>query len=465
MFVTEWLSTILDLTQENNVITSRIIARNFQSCNKIKEVVNRHVAALSASHLSEVDPLLKDLLQKWERENSGLFGHPFEEAATKAKVEGRAYLRLYFQKTYTSETKKEALEVHCPPKHSVRAYRNNDNTLYRFDYAYYQDGRSLIERQYLRNGLTVIETVEGERVTEQLTLDLGGGFTIVEVNLPQLVTESLKENQNAINSALTLLVNNLLKGGWVQKSVLNAQPPGEWDYDSRGRAKFTPRPEGLPTGMGVVQFIQGLPLKDEKQQITNYTKPEVKIEEPSDPETFLNTVSGFSLSIYEQTSQTFILGSNLVLSGISREQSRFDFANLVRSDSRKFSYYVSDLLTVANYFLGVKQKVVVKILPRIYQGDEHKKLVLEARDRGLVSRRTAIEQLGFTADIEREIEELKLEASQAAALAQPANSTGTANKSPETPQPTNKLSDAPIETGNQSDDRPPDSRGGSLIPV
>lgn len=408
-FLAYWLASILDMGQPENQKASQTIARNYQSSNKVAEIVNRHIAALSPSRLSTLTPMLTTLVQKWERENAGIFGSPLEEAALKAKIDGRSYLRLFFQQNYSEETMAEALEVHCPPVNSVTTFRNYDNFLTKIEYRYSENGDRLIERQYLDRGLTRFEILRGEEIIRQFALDLGGGFTIVEINLPALITESIARNQNAINFALTLMPHNLSYSGWIQESILNAQPPGTWDYDEAGRERFTADPAGFASGAGVSRVIQGLPLRDERDNITGYTQPDMRLQQPINPASFIETYKTFSQTIYEQCSQGFVLGTDLPLSGISREQSRRDFQNLIDSDATKLGYNYSDLLSVSNYLLGVKEKISTKVLPKIDRGIDHKKLVLEARSQGLVSKQTAIEQLGFVADVEAELIRIQAE--------------------------------------------------------
>lgn len=418
-FLNYWLESILDLTQADNQKTSQTIARNFQSCNKVAEVVNRHTSALSPSRLIINDPQLKDLVKKWQRENSGIFGHPLEEAAIKAKLDGRAYLRLFFKKSYTTESLFDSLELHCPPAESITAYRNNANFLVGFDYTYREDDRVLIERQFLREKKTVFQIIgrsplDGSlRIEQEFEKDLGGGFTVVEINLKPLLTESIKQNQNAINFSLTLLPHNLVYSGWIQETILNAQPPGTWEYDEKQREKFIPKPEGLASGAGVTRFLSGLPITDAENNHIGYTTPDVKSQNPVAAETFINTYSVFSQSIYEQTQQSFVLSADLVLSGVSREQSRRDFNDAIDTDATRLEYVYSDLLTVCNYFLGVSQRVQAQLSPNIDRGIEVKKLVLKAQAQGLVSKRTAIYILGFAADVETELAELKTESEEA----------------------------------------------------
>lgn len=410
VFLPYWLESILDLSIPENQRTSRAIAANFQSCNRIAEVIDRHIAALSPSTLSFDNPTLETLITKWQRENSGEFGHPLKEAALKAKIDGRAYLRLFFKQSYAGEAAIDFLEIHCPPADSVTAYRDGDRFLTGFDYAYLENGEQYIEKQYLKNGLTVFETIFNNEVTKRFERDLGGGFSIVEINLKPMLTESIKENQNGINFALTLLPTNLARNGWLQKTVLNGQPPGKWEFDAEGRESFVPNKDGLPAGPGITQFIQGLPITDERNNLTGYTSPDLRSEQPISPATFTDTVRAYSQLIYEQVSQSYILASDLVLSGVSREQSRRDFADIVNEDATSLGYVYSDLLTVCNYFLGVKQPVNAQLKPRIDKGIEHKKLILEARSQGLITKRTAIEALGFEIDIEAELAELEKEA-------------------------------------------------------
>ena len=407
-FLANWLASILNLSEPENKKTAAIIAANFQSCNKVAEILARHLAALSPSQLSQLPPNLQTLTQKWERENAGLFGSPLEEAALKAKIDGRSYLRLFFQPSYEGEPMEEALEVHCVPNTAVWVTRRN-GFMQAIDYSYSEDGKRLVERQFLDRRMTVFQILENQEIIKEFRIDLGGGFSIIEINLPPLITASISQNQNAINFALTLLPHNLAYSGWVQQIIFNAQPPGTWSYDAAGRELFTANPAGLPSGAGVTQFIQGLPLKDERSNLIGYTTPDMRLQQPIDPKTFIETDRAFTIAIYEQCHQSFVLGADLPLSGVSREQSRRDFVNLIDSDARKLGYNFSDLLSVANFLLGSKERVVVSVIPKIDRGIEHKKLVLEARSNRLISLKTAVEQLRFVADVEAELAELAKE--------------------------------------------------------
>lgn len=417
-FLTYWLNSILDLSNPENERTSKVIAGNFQSCNKIQETVDRHIAALSPSSLVFDNAQLKELIEKWERENATIFGHPLEEAALRAKLDSKAYLRVYFKKSYAGEAPIDSLELHCPPSDSVVTFRDTDRVLTGFEYTYLQEGERYTEKQYLVNGLTVFETIHNGKVLKEKTFkrNLGGGFTVFELNLRPLLTESIKKNQNAINFALTLLPHNLVYSGWIQETVLNGQPPGIWEYDDQGREKFTPNKDGLSSGAGVSRFIQGLPLRDDTNGSIDYTDPDIRLQQPISPETFITTYKAFSQSIYEQSDQSFVLGADLVLSGVSREQSQRDFARKVKNDARKVGYLVSDVLTVCNYFLGIEQRIKAIVQPSIDTGIETKELIIKAQAQGLVSKRTAIKHLAFAADVEAELLEIRNE--KAAALAE-----------------------------------------------
>lgn len=448
-FLDFWLNSILDLSNPENQRTSKAIAGNFQSCNKIQEVIDRHLAALSPSNIILDNPQLRELLEKWERENATIFGHPLEEASLRAKLDSRAYLRVYFKKSYTGEAPIDSLELHCPPSESVVAFRNTDRVLTGFEYTYLENGEQYTEKQYLLNGLTVFETIHnGETIKEKtFSRDLDGGFTIFELNLKPLLTESIKQNQNAINFALTLLPHNLAYSGWIQETVLNGQPPGAWEFDTEGREVFKPSQSGLSSGAGISRFIQGLPLRDDRNNLTDYTDPDIRLQQPISPETFISTYRAFSQSIYEQSDQSFVLGSDLVLSGVSREQSRRDFSSKVKTDARRLGYVISDILTVCNYFLNVKQRIKAIVQPSIDTGIEGKDLVIKAQEQGLVSKRTAIEYLGFAADVQAELAEIAKE--KADALAD-AVTLETAKQKP----PAAAGGDAVTDSENQSSSEP-----------
>lgn len=338
------------------------IERIFQSSNRIKECIDRHAQALIgksphwylANVLGEKLPVLdaEILLQKWltrtsllASNNDNMLGDPLFTCVKNLLVTGRGYLRLWSPQRFRNNTNPILrIALHSPSPNSVSVERDSDGFIDSISYTYTSDKRQFKEVQTIdkRNNLTLFWVLDETGSTvENFALDLGGRYSVCELTSEALITKSVKRAQNAINYALTLMPRNLNEAGFRERLILGAQPPGRWEDD-----KFIPDPD-FRVGPGVTSFVQGVPILDDLGQLRGYTNPSVATSEPVDVQTFINTAQTFVANIYHEMKQAHLLGSDLQLSGVSREQARQDFETAIHTHARIIESALSSIYGAA----------------------------------------------------------------------------------------------------------------------
>ncbi|MGL5922898.1 hypothetical protein, partial [Chroococcidiopsis sp.] len=286
------------------------IERVFQSRNIIAECINRQKNALvgKKAHWYIADKAgnrLKDdsasvaelLLNRWidkqyalSRSHENSLSNAIAEATKNMLVAGKGYLRLWSPKRFrNSPDLITRVALHSPHPDSVVINRDVDGFIDSIEYQYSANDlkRTEIQRIDELTNLTIFTTLneqEQEIEEETLAIDLGGRFSIFEMAAPSLITSSIKSAQNAINFVLTMMVRSAEVGGFRERLILGAQPPGHWDEDGL----FTPDSD-FTIGPGRTSFIQGVPLTDEIGGLKGYTNPSVNYVEPVSPQTFIDT--------------------------------------------------------------------------------------------------------------------------------------------------------------------------------
>ena len=408
-----WIGPKVAINTPQHAEVMAEVQRVFQSANKIGEVVDRHRRALigkapqwyftntegDRTEATKADKVLQQLIDRWSRRKDSLI-----EAITSTLVEGKGYLRLWSPpQLANSGNPYDRLAIHCPKPGSVEVKRDGDGFIEYILYRYVDKNlMPLTEKQYIDSrGFTVFETLRSGAVLETLVLDLGGGYSVVELERSPLITESVKRAQNGINYALTMLLRNIGYSGFLRELILNAQPPGEWvdDKSSPGGQKFIPNPDGFESGPGVTNFVMGAPTYDGMGNVTGYTSPQVNVRQPIDTKIFLETVQTESKIIYESVGQGHILASDAQLSGVSRVQLRQDFVTALGEDARAIEGALSEIYKSALLMLREGDKklgIVVKLQLSVSQSTpEEMNQVRENYRSGLLSRATAMGFLGI----------------------------------------------------------------------
>lgn len=156
---------------------------------------------------------------------------------------------------------------------------------------------------------------------------------LFEVSLDPLVKESIRRLARFGNKTLTMGSRNIDLGGFIERTILNAQMPGEWKDDptALGGRRFIPSTYNV--GAGVTNFLSGTAImtpdpKDPKRLVPsgNFASPSIVYKDPVSWDTFGDTFAAVREAIFEEARQLHVLISgDATASGVSRVQAVQDF--------------------------------------------------------------------------------------------------------------------------------------------
>lgn len=427
-----WIGPRTDESDLHYTEVMNAISLVFQSNNKIKECCDRNRNALVGKRpnwyvsdflgnraTDDTASIAEKLLMRWIDKQyrmaisseSGLT-NAIAEATKNMLVTGVGYLRLWSPRRFrNSPDLITRVALHSPHPDSVVINRDSDEFTSSIEYHYTRDNHSRVEVQTIDEltNYTIFVTLDetGKEIeSETIALDLGGRFSIFEMKSPSLITDSIKRAQNAINFTMTMMVRSAELAGFRERLILGAQPPGVWDEDK----KFIPDAE-FRVGAGQTAFLQGLPMMDELGGLKGYTNPSVFSSEPISPATFIDTINAFVSAIYYQFSQSHLLGSDLQLSGVSREQARQDFQTKLGEHSDIVAAaisgaYGSALMMLVQEDIGTYKNLDVVVTLKLNATSplpEERDRLLKFQQAGLLSKATAMNLSGYVEDTDSEI--------------------------------------------------------------
>ena len=361
-----WIGPVLPPTDADSRRVNAEVERVFQECNKIRECVDRHRRALTAKSASwsfaepqgDAAEQFMHLLLGWMITRSGRsrqprYGEPIAfpnaiaEAVHYRLLGGKGYLRLWLPRRFERGAAWQRVAIHAPHPAFVQVDRDGDGLPWRLAYEYQRGEDTFREVQELQdNGLTAFRTEDagGDILPDsEYTLNLGGRFTVAEIQGTPIVRAAERRLQNGINYVLTLMIRNLQYGGFLRDIIINGMPPGE--YDSAGR--FIPDPGGWVEGPGAKLEVTGIPIYDSEGNVSGYTTPNVDTRNPVDVGPFLAAYRSNVAMLYEAFGQGHILSNDMVVSGVSRVQLRQDFQTAATEDASALRVALSEIYAAA----------------------------------------------------------------------------------------------------------------------
>lgn len=432
-------------TEEGRLIQQEI-ERMFQEVNVTAELVNRHADALlgkdptayfsrGTSSLSEeaiatANTQVGQLLD-------GILGNPLGdsefpdvlyESIVSLLVCGAAYLR-------TTTLDNQAF-LHSPPLKSVNVLeRNRIGAITKVEYFYIENGEEQKELQFIdASKMTVFEYYlksadTGEYAStpfKTFKLNLNNQLTIIEARRRSLITSSMKTAQNALNHAATLIPRNNHVSGFISRIFLNAKVPGHFTTNLLGEKTFVPDPDAIVYAPGMLNFVSGIPIRDDAGNVTSLTTPAVHTEQPIDVSSFVDSAR-FSLNVmYTQANQSHLLSNDLQISGRSRIELRNDFVVALQKDARRLQdfwgkafqnlFYLTQYATqgaaasVSDWF-SCRFHVVVNATPGLLSAEE-RQMVINTYAAHLMSLRTAVSLLAYADSVDAEIQQIYAEPSR-----------------------------------------------------
>lgn len=224
-------------------------------------------------------------------------------------------------------------------------------------YLYERDGAQCAEMNYAEGDDTVLRLIErgpnGPRISEA-RLALGRRLMHHELRARPLVDGPLLTLQRSLNKSLTMMGHNQDLAGFLERTILNGQMPGEFRTNARGEEVFVSEP--VDVGAGTSLWVAGLQYKDESGN-TRIANPQVVYREPVAPDTFLATQDGYRTAMLRSVGQLHIaMGDDATASGASRIQARGDYLASLRRTvpavERATRWIVETALALAAEIIG-----------------------------------------------------------------------------------------------------------------
>lgn len=210
--------------------------------------------------------------------------------------------------------------------------------------------------------LTLIRTIE-EGADTIVPLELGGRITMNQIERDLFVTEQMREQQKALNLALSMLPRNVVTSGFLERVILNAEMPGEWEYKDGKPVKF--HPAKYVTGSGTTNALVGVKVEQPDGKMTVAT-PDVKWRDPSPVKPAIDAAQAIYLAMLEEARQAhIILSGEALVSGKSREQARADFDMSLNESKipceQQGQWILNTTLAFAEQLMGEPGKYTTKL--------------------------------------------------------------------------------------------------------
>lgn len=139
-----------------------------------------------------------------------------------------------------------------------------------------------------------------------------------EIQVPLLITESVKSNQRLFNFAMTMATRGVASAGFRERIGFNIDMPGEEKQDETGRLRFFPDP--FQTGPNTFNVLQGTEVTGPDGATTRLT-PAYQVVDPAPVSSFNDTKEMARVNILHETDQMFtLIAGDAVTSGVSRQQ-------------------------------------------------------------------------------------------------------------------------------------------------
>lgn len=367
----------LDESKESGANVARIsaeIRRGFVSRNLPENVVSRHVYGITGREpLLGITPRravpdgqepaeqdkarIKEYWDAWTDwwDNSGAW-LPVQQAIRTAVWSGKGTLRLFIPRSKLvalpgqvddqgrplrgipkNISLSEALSyvsVQAPEWDQAGIVRDGEGRVTSAYYRYKDEqGQERWELQERIDGQTLVTPAATGNAADPSDLYPVSDLLLFEVSLDPLVKESIRRLARFGNKTLTMGSRNIDLGGFIERTILNAQMPGEWvpDEKAHGGRRFVPSTYNV--GAGVTNFLSGTAImtpdpKDPKRLVPsgNFASPSIVYKDPVGWDTFGDTFAAVREAIFEEARQLHVLISgDATASGVSRVQAVQDF--------------------------------------------------------------------------------------------------------------------------------------------
>lgn len=284
-----------------------------------------------------------------------------------------------------------------------------------------KENEEIIEFCYVQDdGTTLIRTWTKSNTPDDTVLNLDGRLIVKEILREPLVTNQMLSAQKSLNMSLTMLDRNAIQGGFLERVILNAEPPGTWTSDSSGLKTFSPAP--LQIGAGKTTFIASKIIDSTESGEPPLVLPaDIRWKDPISPDTFIKTAAEHRYGIYEEASQLHaLISADATASAVSRIQARADFLDSLTKTKPQIDEAVRWLMEIAIdhacIFAGLdrqKEFGLIRAACDVQMSTgpltpEERQAVMEMIDKEMMSLETGMQLLGVE-DVDAERSRLSKE--------------------------------------------------------
>lgn len=210
------------------------------------------------------------------------------------------------------------LSCHAPAWDQAGLVRGIDGRIQAAYYRYLDENeKERWELQERRDGQTVVypQATGNPEVDASDTFPVSD-LLIFEVSLDPLIKDSIRRLAMFASKTFTMGSRNIDLGGFLERTILNAQMP----------------PDGLDAGAGTTKSLVGVavfqrnPETQELEPTGNFANPSIVYKDPVPWTTFGDTLENVREAIFEEAKQLHVLISgDASASGVSRQQAVNDF--------------------------------------------------------------------------------------------------------------------------------------------
>ncbi|HRN30209.1 MAG TPA: hypothetical protein PK890_10995, partial [Terrimesophilobacter sp.] len=417
----------------------RLIEQNFVSKNIVKEVVERHSSSVvgrepnwrftrrdgetdTEQQRDAVKSMERALTEWWDEQR---IGELLTEAVDTSLYADTSSIRLFIPNAteiprlpFTEALAlihAEALDVD-----TAGVFTDPDTSERIAVYVTRDDKQTVTEFSYLdENDLTVTERIDGtaDPDAESTPLDLGGRLPIIQLERKRIVSPQVCQNQRLLNMAVTMLSRNVVLGGFLERTIINAEMPGSYETDADGIKRFVPTP--VTVGAGAVNILQSATVEDSMGRLTALPTS-VIYRDPVNVATFTETKREAQENVYDEVKQRHILiAGDATASGVSRQQAKADFESDLNRTKLSVDRAIRQLLETVialaaalsgenTDFLDQYRAVGDARITVAPPSDSEQVTAVALRDAELISTETAMGRVGVE-DPESELQRIRQE--------------------------------------------------------
>jgi hypothetical protein len=221
-----------------------------------------------------------------------------------------------------------------------------------------QEGEQIVEMTFLDGNDTIVRTMRGEKSVD-VRLQIGKRLTMHQITQKPFISTQVRQAQRALNFALTCIPLGLTGANWLERVILNGEPPGTFEYDAGGNQKpGTFKPGPYYTGAGTTNFIRGIEMENAQTGERTLTNPSIAWRDGSQSvEPAAKGKREHYVDILDEVDQAHVLLAGEALpSGRSREQARADFkarVNQTRAVAEPMiQWIIETVVAMAEQFSG-----------------------------------------------------------------------------------------------------------------